>query len=82
MRLVLAAFLISTAAPALAQGIVVPADLEIFDGPSGSTHRERGRLIVDDFYAIDSGFQLQTGGGKILCLALLWQNKGLLSMFG
>lgn len=52
---------------AMAQGIVVPANLQIYDGVSGNLQKERGRLIVDDFYAVNSRFQLQTSGGKALC---------------
>ena len=58
--------------PAAAQGIVVPANLEIFDGVSGSLQKERGRLIVDDFYSSVSNFQLQTGGGTVLCSGKRW----------
>ncbi|MEZ5801114.1 MAG: hypothetical protein R3D29_12430 [Nitratireductor sp.] len=61
---------------ALAQGIVVPAKMEIFDGVSKSSHKENGRLIVDDFYAIDSRFQLQTAGGKTICSGTRRQGNG------
>ncbi len=84
MRFLLAAFVLSAAVPgaamlatpALAQGIVVPANLQIFDGPSGSTHTERGRLIVDQFYEVKSGFQLQTAAGKTLCSGTRTQGFG------
>lgn len=65
--LLIPVLLAALAAPAMAQGIVVPANLEIFDGESGALQKERGKLIVDDFYSAVSGFKLQTGGGKTIC---------------
>lgn len=66
--MILTAFLLAiTPFAAFAQGIVVPANLEIFDGESGALQKERGKLIVDDFYATVSPFQLQSGGGQVLC---------------
>ena len=67
MRILLAGFMLFLASPAFAQGIVVPAQFEIFDGPSGTTSKQSGRLIVDQFYEARSPFQLQMTGGKVLC---------------
>ena len=76
MRFMIAAFVFAFAGPAFAQGIVVPANLEIFDGPSGKLQKDRGRLIVDDFYAINSAFQLQTSNGIMVCSGKRTQGVG------
>ncbi len=76
MKLTSFAFAMALAGPAAAQGIVVPANMEIFDGVTKSSHVEGGRLIVDDFYAIDSRFQLQTAGGQTICSGTRRQGVG------
>ncbi len=50
-----------------AQGIAVPVDMQIFDGPSGKLQKDRGTLVIDKFDQVRSPFRIQSSKGQVIC---------------